>query len=144
MHQDEGNYKGKHPEGSTPDENVRKVLETKIKNERISCSAAHQAAAEASVSPAEIGIVLDLLEVRINGCQLGLFGHKGDKGKAELKMPENPEKLISAVLTASQDGAIGCAELWAAAAESGFSRHEAAAVCDGHKIKIGRCQLGAF
>ena len=122
MHQDEGNYAGKHPEGAVLNEAVVEILKKKVKNERISCKAAHEAASLARVSPAEIGRTLDILEVRINGCQLGLFGHKTDHGKAEFRLPENPEALRKAVADASNEEGISCDALWKAAAGAGCTK----------------------
>ena len=144
MHQDEGNYRGKHPEGTVMDEKTAEALRSKIVNERISCSAAHKAAEEAGVSPQEAGRALDLLEVRINGCQLGLFGFKGDRGKADLRMPEAAEKIIEAVESRMENNRISCQQLWEAAEEAGCAKMTAAGVCEARGIKIHSCQLGAF
>ncbi|MDC7225745.1 MAG: hypothetical protein PQJ61_03150 [Spirochaetales bacterium] len=145
MHQDEGNYAGKHPAETELNEKAAKAVQDRVRNERITCLAAHEAAAEAGVSPAVIGQTLDLLEVRINGCQLGLFGHGGkDHGKAEFKLPENAETLITAVKKAAGPDGISCYELWKAAETAGCSKQDAAAVCETADIKIKDCQLGAF
>lgn len=145
MHQDEGHYAGKHPEETTLNKKAVKAVKSILVNQRISCKAAHKAAEKAGVSPAVIGQTLDLLEVRINGCQLGLFGHSGkDRAKAEFRLPENSEALKSAVESASGPDGISCRELWDAADKTGFSKVDAAAVCEAAEIKIKECQLGAF
>ena len=145
MHQDEGHYAGKHPGNTMPDERVSEVLKPHISGERISCSAAHKAAEELGVSPSEIGRNLDLLEVRITGCQLGLFGHGGkDRGKADFKLPAGAEKITAEIKRVAGDSGISCLELWRVAGENGCTKLEAAAICEESGIKIGSCQLGAF
>jgi hypothetical protein len=144
VHQDEGNYSGKHPEGTILNEAVASEIKKRVVNERVSCKSAHEAAAEAGVSPRVIGESLDLLELRINGCQLGLFGHNTDRGKADLSLPGNMEGLKNAVLKRCSNNGISCSELWAAAEEEGCGRITAAAVCEAAGIKIHSCQLGAF
>jgi len=144
MHQDEGHYAGKHPEGTKLNERAAEALTMRVKNERISCRAAHEAASEAGITPEAAGKALDLMEVRINGCQLGLFGHKSDHGKADLNLPENAEKLVRAVVSRADENGISCKLLWEAAADAVGSRVHAAAVCEEQGIKIHSCQLGAF
>jgi hypothetical protein len=146
MHQDAGHYAKKHPEGTGLNEATVEAVRKRVKNEKISCSAAHAAAAEAGVSPAEIGVTLDLLEIRINGCQLGLYGHKGshEHGKAELNLPENVNELKAAIAARTDGNGISCASLWSAAAEAGCQKFQAAAACDDDDINIHSCQLGAF
>jgi hypothetical protein len=46
---------------------------------KISCAAAHAIAVERRVAPEKVGIAIDLLEARIQKCQLGLFGYQPEK-----------------------------------------------------------------
>lgn len=145
MHEDEGHYAGKHLVGTDLNELAVKAVKKHIRDERISCAAAHEVAAEIGVSPVVIGKTLDLLEVRIMECQLGLFGHGGkDHGKANLSLPENVEALKKAVTEKCDAEGISCYSLWAAAEESGCSKMNAAAICDELDINIHSCQLGTF
>ncbi len=149
MHEDAGHYAGKHPEGTALNKAAAEAVKKRVKNERITCRDAHDAADEAGVSPSLVGQTLDLLEVRIKGCQLGLFGHKGadpevNHGKFEMKAPKDSSALIEAIKEASDENGISCYSLWMAADKAGFSKIEAAAVCDKFGININNCQLGAF
>ncbi len=140
MHQDEGHYAGKHPDGTGLNEAAAAAAGKRIKNGRISCRAAHEAAEEAGVSPAVLGQTLDLLEVRIIGCQLGLFGNKGEGAKPA----ENTLNLPEEIKSAADENGISCLGLWKAAERSGRSKADAAAICNANEIKIHTCQLGAF
>ena len=119
-------------------------VKKRAENGRISCKAAHEAAAAAGVSPGVTGQTLDLLEMRISGCQLGLFGHGTDTGKASLRVPDKAGPLKKAVLKNCDERGISCSALWAAADTAGAGRTEAAAVCEDAGIRIHSCQLGAF
>ena len=146
MHEDAGHYAGKHPEGTELNSSAAGAVKSRVQNERISCRAAHEAAAEIGVGPDIIGRTLDLLEIRITGCQLGLFGHKGggEHGKAELKMPENAAEISRLIRQKAGNNGISCLELWLIADENGCTKPEAAAVCDDCNVNISGCQLGAF
>lgn len=144
MHQDEGNYSGKHPDGTVLNETAASAVRSLIKNERISCRAAHEAAEETGLEPLVIGQTIDLLEARINGCQLGLFGRKLDRGRAVSETVNPSAELRAEVLKSAEDGKISCLELWKAAEKTGSSKISAAAVCEDEGLKIYKCQLGAF
>lgn len=144
MHQDEGHYAGKHPEDAKLNQAAAAAVKMRLADGRISCRAAHEAAAEAGVSPGVIGQTLDLLEVRINGCQLGLFGRGAKKGGSGEEKKNYPAELIQAVRDASSEGQISCYDLWQAADGAACLRASAAAVCEKEGIKIVSCQLGAF
>ena len=72
-------YAGKHPESAVLEENVASALRKAVENGRISCAAAHGVAKDLGQSPADIGMALDLMEVRLIRCQLGLFGYTPEK-----------------------------------------------------------------
>ncbi|MBI9106316.1 MAG: hypothetical protein JEZ04_06175 [Spirochaetales bacterium] len=144
MHEDEGHYAGKHPEGTELNERAAAALKKRVHEGRISCNAAHEAAAAAGIKAEAVGRALDLMEVRINGCQLGLFGHKTDRGKADLSPREDAEQLRMAVKARADEDGISCLSLWEAAAEAGSPKIHAAAVCEAENIRVHSCQLGAF
>ncbi len=109
----------------------------------IDCAAAFAAIESLKTDPAEAGAALDLLDISIRACQLGLFGYSPDKKivKPAESVPEGLEKEITAQLS---DGRLACATAWALAASRGISKMEVASVCEKLGIKIIRCQLGAF
>ena len=144
MHQDYGHYAGKH----SPEEEINKTAEAElqkhVRNEKISCRSAHETAEKLGISPAEVGKTIDLMEIRIMGCQLGLFGIGKGRGKAESAMPENAAAVKEEIKKLSENGRISCLGLWTVAGNTGCSKQEAAMVCEKAEIKIVDCQLGAF
>ena len=141
-HEDAGNYALKR-QGAVLDETVAASIKERITDNTISCADAHAIAIKLKVSPAEIGAAIDLLEVRICRCQLGLFGYGGKKKIPDLPGPVNPE-MESAIRSSVVNGRIACATAWEIAKRFAVSKATVSAVCDMIKVKISACQLGSF
>lgn len=135
-------YAGKHPQAAL-DATVAESLRQEIKNGRISCAAAHRVARNLERPPAEIGVALDLMEVRLMRCQLGLFGYSPEKSIAKAAGEWDPA-LEKDIRDALQEGRLSCAAAWAIAHRHGMSRLGVANVCEALAIKVRPCQLGAF
>ncbi|OQX03061.1 MAG: hypothetical protein BWK80_56535 [Desulfobacteraceae bacterium IS3] len=73
---------------------------------------------------------------------MGLFGYSPDKKivKAEEPAPE----IREAILSASEDGRISCNTAWDIAARFNIPKITVSNACEGMKIRIKPCQLGAF
>ena len=141
-HEDAGHYADKR-RGKKLNEKIAGKLKEKISNNRLSCAEAHSIAGELNVSPAEVGTVIDLLEVRIVKCQLGLFGLGTEKSIPALSDNVNQE-IEPAVRSALVNSRIPCLTAWELAKKFGISRPMIAAVCEAMKVKVSPCQLGAF
>jgi hypothetical protein len=142
-HSDAGRYAAKHTPGRNPDETISVTIRSKVRDGELTCADAEQICTKHGVAMAEVGRTLDLLEVRISRCQLGLFGY-GTEGK--ILRPDNPtatelEKTIRSHLT---DGRLPCKVAWEIAIEYKIPRMNVASLCEALKIKIKPCQLGAF
>lgn len=142
-HEYAGHYAAKHPPGSRPDPAIAEALTAKAQEGSVSCAAAHKIAADLSVSEAEVGKALDLLELRIAKCQMGLFGYSPEKRVVKPAESVSPE-LEAAVRDAAPKNRITCAECWRIADDFRMSRLEIGNVCEALKIKVSPCQLGAF
>jgi catabolite regulation protein CreA len=71
-HEDVGKYvKRRH--GAKLNEMIAVRIKEKISENAISCAEVHSIAVKLNADPAEVGTTIDLLEVRINKCQLGAF-----------------------------------------------------------------------
>lgn len=142
-HEDAGNYAGKHPEGSKPDQRVAEVLEGLARDGKIGCAEAFKAAGTLNTSPADVGMTIDLLEYRIDRCQLGLFGYGPRKRVVEPSGQVSPE-MKQAIEEALENGRISCAACWEVARRFGCARMDVASACEALSIKISTCQLGSF
>jgi hypothetical protein len=141
-YEDAGHYAGKR-RGAKLNETIAEKIKGTISDNKISCAEAHGIAGKLNVSPAEVGTAIDLLEVRITQCQLGLFGHGKEKN-----IPPLPDKIDSEVESAINsslaDGRLACSTAWEIAKRFKMAKSTVAAICEKMKIKISPCQLGAF
>ena len=138
-----GEYKTKHPADIQASGAIVQAIKEKIKDNELSCAHAETIARDASTTLAEVGTNLDLLEIRIGKCQLGLFGYKPASKAVEPATAVSPE-LTAAICSALSDGRLPCAAAWIIAASLGIPRMTVAGACETMKIKIKPCQLGAF
>ena len=142
-HHDAGHYAAKHPQGTPIDPKIESALTTKLSDKHISCAAAHALAAELSVSPAQMGLTIDLMEARIIKCQLGLFGYSPQKKIVQPASSVSPE-LQSRLEARLVDNHITCLRCWEMATELSLKKIDIAAACEALGMKIKPCQLGAF
>jgi hypothetical protein len=142
-HSDKGHFAAKHPAGTTVAPSVEQAIKNNLKEGRITCAAAHDTAVKLGVSPAEVGIGIDLQDGRIHKCQMGLFGY-GSEGKKVLPAKTVDAAVHAAIREALVDGRLACADAWRLAETHGLSRRAIANICETLQIRINRCQLGAF
>ncbi len=90
-HEDAGHYAAKHSKETVLDERIAGEIRKTIKDGKVSCAAAHRIAEELGVTPAEVGVTIDLLEARIERCQLGLYGYSPKRRIVEAAEAVSPE-----------------------------------------------------
>jgi len=142
-HGDKGNYKAKHSSASRLDQKIAQALEKKTADGKINCADASDIALELSVAMKEVGLAIDLMEIEINKCQLGLFGYSPQK------MVVKPAEAVQADLEKSIRGALvndrlPCSAAWRIAKTFGIPKMAVSSACEALKIKVKPCQLGAF
>lgn len=142
-HHDEGHYAAKYPPGASPDPRIAEGLQAKLLDGKISCAAAHQIAKELQVTPADVGKTIDLLEIRINKCQLGLFGYAPQK-KIVQPAAQVSSELRKAITEAMDEKGLSCKAVWEIADRCKVSRLDVSAACEALEVKISSCQLGTF
>jgi hypothetical protein len=138
-----GHYAAKHPPGTRVAPAIEQAVREKLKENRITCRDAHEIAATLGVGVEEVGVGIDLMEARISNCQLGLFGHDRDRDVTG-PSTEVDHALKEAIEKALIDGRLQCADAWRIADALAVSRSHVAKACDAMKVKVSRCQLGAF
>ncbi|HQG32369.1 MAG TPA: hypothetical protein PLA83_10610 [Deltaproteobacteria bacterium] len=115
--------------------------------ENLPCAVAHYIAASLGISPKEVGDAANSLKVKLDQCQLGLFGY-GRKGISPYKLTGRPvavpDDVLEKIRAAAKDGRVGCRELWDIATASKIPRAEIGNAADSLGIKITPCQIGAF
>ena len=136
-----GHYSRKHPPGTHVSPQLEKAIRTAAVKGRISCKKANQIARAMALSPGEVGQAADLLETGIAKCQLGLFSHADGNHAESNPVDENLKQSIEGALYKDR---LNCADAWHLADTLGLTRREIGRACKILKIKISRCQLGAF
>lgn len=142
-HADKGKYDKKHPEGATVDDELKQEILNQVKNNSISCKKAEEIAEELGFSIEETGRAIDLLNVNITKCQLGLFGY-GETKKIVQPAKEIASELKESIASALRDEKLPCAAAWEIAGKFNMPRMKVCAACEAMDIKIKPCQLGAF
>ena len=136
-------FSDKHSAGATVDDSIRgKVLE-KAKSGELPCAVAFKLAEQLKKPPAEIGKAVDLLDLKLVKCQLGLFGYKPEKKIVNPQTPEDPA-LVDAIRESLVNGKLSCQDAWNIALKFNVSKMTVSAACESLKLKIAPCQLGAF
>ncbi len=136
-------FADKHDSDAKIDDRIKNALAQQTKDNEVPCVGAFKIAEALQVSPSEVGKTVDLLELELVKCQLGLFGYKPDKKIVKPKAPEDPN-LEKAIRDALIDGKLPCRKAWEIASHHDLSKMAISAICEHFKIKIKPCQLGAF
>jgi hypothetical protein len=142
-HRDAGDYSKKHGREEKPDPALAKAIGAAAESGRISCAQVFKTASEFGVSPAAAGKAVDLLEIRLTHCQLGLFGYSPGKSIVEAAKEVSAE-LESAIRGRLEAGRLSCARAWEIARELNLKRMDVSSAAEALGIKIKPCQLGAF
>ncbi len=145
-HEDAGKYALKHPPGTRPNEQIAKAIREKSPGKELACAVAEKIAKDLKVGIPEVGVTADLLEMKIKKCQLGLFGwgKRPDHGKEIRAADSVSAEMKSALEKATKNGTVTCAAAWAIADRLGIERKAVSAACETLRVKIRKCQLGAF
>lgn len=127
----------------TLDKSLTLAIRQAAKEGELPCQAAFSISNTLSLSPREVGAAADALGVRLVRCQLGLFGYKPEK-RIITASEAIPEDLRRAIEKGLENRKLPCQEAWEIALRLGLTKMEVASACEGLRIKIGPCQLGAF
>lgn len=139
----EKHYADKHGKDARISHELAAKIKEKAADGRMPCAVAFKIAEDLNIQPAEIGVALDLQEIRIIKCQIGIFGY--DKGNKIAKpMGHIPETLEHAIRGKLAGGKLACRNAWQIAEMLGVGKMDVTAACDTMGIKVSPCQLGAF
>ena len=136
-------YAAKHDGATQLDAELARELKRVQAEEGVSCENAHAVAHRLQKTPREAGTALDLMDLRIAHCQLGLFGYSPRKRIVRPAATVDRE-LADGIRSALVRGRLPCETAWALATQHQHSRLNVAETCEALGIKIADCQLGAF
>ena len=136
-------FSEKHDTQTTMDPAVKQEVLDKSKNDEIACAVAFKIAEGLKATPADVGKGIDLLDIRLVKCQLGLFGYSPVKKAVKPKLPQNRD-LEKAIRMALVGKKLSCRAAWDIAHRFDLPKMTVSAACEALEIKIKPCQLGAF
>ena len=136
-------FSEKHGTDTQIDPTVKQKIEDNAKNNEIACAVAFQIAKELKATPADIGKDIDLLDIRLVKCQLGLFGYGPEKKTVKPKAPQS-QNMEEAIRKALVEKKLSCRAAWDIAQQFNVPKMAVSAACESLKLKIKPCQLGAF
>lgn len=142
-HMDKGKFFKKHPEGTTISDALKQEILKQTKDNDISCKAAEKISLGTNTSMHEIGVAIDMLNINLAKCQLGLFGYEG-KSKLVTAAASVAPELEAGIKAALIDNRLPCTTAWKIADGLGLKRLDVCAACEKLNIRIKPCQLGAF
>jgi hypothetical protein len=140
---DAGSFAAKRSPDEKPDPKIAAAIQKQAGKGEYSCHQAEQLAVQLQAGMDTVGATLDLLEIRIAACQLGLFGYTPE---SRIVQPASPvsKDMESAIRQELVNGRLPCLAAWNIANRLGLPRMAVASACEALKIKIKPCQLGAF
>jgi hypothetical protein len=136
-------FSEKHAVDTQMDPAVKQKVEDKTINNEIPCAVAFQIAEELKATPADVGKGIDLLDIKLVKCQLGLFGYSPDKKAVKPKSPRSRD-LEEAIRLALVEKKLSCRAAWDIAHRFNVPKMAVSAACEALNVKIKPCQLGAF
>ncbi len=141
-HEDAGHYAMKHHQKSL-DPAISSHLEKSALDGTITCASVHRVAQSLDLSPGEVGIQMDLMELRLQECCLGLFGYEptGKNFNKDIKVSQPFNEELEKI---SPEGRTTCVQCWDIARNFKIKRLDVGSACEKLGIKIKQCQLGAF
>jgi hypothetical protein len=143
MKVEKGRFKEKHPSAALTDPEIALAVKQKIINGTVTCADAAAIAADLHKTMQEIGVVLDILEVSLTKCQLGLFGYDPRK-KIVTPALSVEKKMEAAIKKGLLNGRLPCNAAWQISEALALPKMQVSSTCEALNIKIKPCQLGAF
>ena len=140
---DRGHYSKKHPGEKEVDPVLVNAVHEKAADKKITCAAAFKIVETCGTTANEVGFTLDMLNIRIIRCQMGIFGYEPEK-KVVKPMEGVPAELEKVIRGKIKDGRITCAIAWEIAKGLNIPKMHVSSACEKLGIKIKPCQLGAF
>lgn len=128
-------------------EKIKEMISIYPQKGKLPCAVAHYIAAYLKVPPMDVGRAATEAGVKLDQCQLGLFGY-GRKGQSSYKIlgrkVEVGQEALDLIRSSAREKRLSCLKLWDIADSCGIMRAEAGNAADSLGLKITPCQLGAF
>jgi hypothetical protein len=142
-HKDKGSYAKKRSLELKLNPAIAEAVKQGVSDGKISCTAAFKVADKLKATPGEVGAAIDLLEIPVIKCQLGLFGY-GPPDKRVIAAGTVSPALEAAIRESMVKEKLPCASAWKMAVKFNMAKREISSACETLRIKISSCQLGTF
>lgn len=136
-------FSKKHGDNAKPHPEIQKEIENRAGKGLLACAVAFDIAAKLGVEAAEVGKTVDLIDMRLVKCQLGLFGYQPEK-KIVKPLETDDAALVEAIKAGLSAERLPCRTAWEIGDRFGVRKMTISAICEAEGIKIKPCQLGAF
>jgi hypothetical protein len=143
-HRDKGHYAQKHADQGQLNQGLADAIRKCSVGGTVSCTSAFRIVEELNIKPLEVGQSLDLLEMKIVKCQLGLFGHEGGKRLIVEPAETVPPELEEALRAGLVNGRLPCATAWDIAKRFNVPKMKITSACEKLNLRLNQCQLGTF
>jgi hypothetical protein len=140
---DKGGYAKKHLPELKLNPAIAEAVKQGVSDGKISCAAAFKVASKLKATPGEVGVTIDLLEIPVIKCQLGLFGYSPPNKRVIATETVSPA-LEAAIRESLDKEKLPCVSAWKIAVKFDITKREITSACETLKIKISSCQLGTF
>ena len=141
MKSQKGKYRKK--TAGVADPEIKEAVTGRVINGELPCLEAEDIAATLHKPLPRVGTALDMMEISITKCQLGLFGYHPSK-KIVLPSESIDSSLEEAIRNNLAKGNLSCDSAWKIAIALSVPKISVASACEALGIKINSCQLGAF
>ena len=136
-------FSEKHGADYKADDSVKKEILKRAKDGAIACAVAFDIAKRLNVLPDSVGRTVDLMNIKLEKCQLGLFGYSPQK-KIVAPAADIDPGLSEEIRRNLVKDRLPCRNAWEIADRLGVSKMAVSGACEAMGIKIKPCQLGAF
>ena len=142
-HEHAGDYSKKHSPEEKVDTALASALQGLAEKGQIACADVFKVVSDLGVSPSEAGKTVDLLNIKLIKCQLGLYGYSPERIIVKPAESVSPE-LESMIRNNLVEERLPCAHAWKIAADLKIKKMDVSSAAEALNIKIKPCQLGAF
>ena len=125
------------------DERIASAIRIRTQEGDFRCADAFRIAENLGVKPRAMGETADEMQVRIERCQLGLFGYGNPKSIVK-PIEELRPGLEIAIREGLILGRLPCPVAWAIASRFQIPKIGVSNACETLGVRISQCQLGSF
>ncbi len=135
----------KHGNNASLNAAIKNEITKSMKDGAIFCDDAFRIADKLDITSEKVGVTADLMNCKLTGCQLGLFGLQSQNKASENLLPElKKDDLKKKIMSELIDSRLTCKKAWDIASQHKVCKTTVTELCNKMKIKITKCQLGAF